>query len=1184
MSSHKRRVIVPSPLTVKEIQLIDRVEEMQALREIADRAVQGQGGVVFLYGAAGIGKTRLARELGTYARSQGMRVLSVRCPTLFRIEGVPPYILWEEVIKEYMEVCTLEELQRVIGSYPIEVSKLIPEIKHKLRLIPQSFPLNPERGRDRLFEAVSQYITNISREAPLLLVLDDLQWTDQSSLLLLHYLARGLGKEPLLLLGAYRDTYVDEKHPLSPVLAELNRERLLQSIPLKRLSFDSVTEMMKRILGQEDIPGEFCELVFDKTSGNPFFVEEVIRSLEEEEVIYREQKKWKIMEVSEIEFPETVKDVIKARIRRLGDECQRVLTLASLIGKDFTLEALCRVTDIEEDKLLELMERMLKAGLVKERMIRGEGVYSFADIIVRDVVYEEVSFSRRKRLHRVVGPALEKVYAEKIDKHLGELALHFLEGGDKDKALDYFLKAGEKAANVYANNEAVSYFQSALKLLEEKKGEPRERARVLERLGDVKSIVGEYDDCMKYWNKALLLGKQLHDKEKVSRLYRKMANILWDVAGDLEEARGHYDKALKILEIEPESVELASLYEDIAHMYYRTGESAHDIAEASSWAEKALELAKKLDNSEVVASSYASLGTIFAITGDMKKGRERLERALKIALDNGHMDTALRCYANLSSLPTAEENERRLQYCKKGYELAKKVGDIGFISFLSINLADMYIGMGNMNKAMSLAEGSVALCKKTGDTFRLLYSMHVRAREYEILGEWKKSERDYKEALSISQEANMVMVMTDSYGVLGRFLLFKGEYTKAKEHLEKAYEICKKAEAKYDEMFYSRFLIWTYIELGEIEKAKNLLDSLHRSALEVKHGEFIANSHALRAMLFRAQKKWEKSIEHFEKSLQEFEALNARRWNLYGFAKWIFCEYARVYLERDKKGDKEKALNLLNQALEIFQKLGAKKDMEKTKSRMVYVRTGREMVEPRPIVEVLDVDLPDHVTTGYEELDDMLLGGIPRNYAVILTSLSCNERDSLIEDFLETGAKKDEVTFHIIAKASGIESLAQDFQSNFYLFLCNPEADAIIKSLPNVFKLKGVENLNAINIALASAFRKLDKIRERTRRACVEIVSDILLQHHTVQTRRWLNALIPKLRSKGFTTLAVMDPGMHSSQDVRAILDLFDGEINIYEKDTIEGPRKYLKIKKMADQEYLENELPLKKERLQKRK
>ncbi len=249
------------------------------------------------------------------------------------------------------------------------------------------------------------------------------------------------------------------------------------------------------------------------------------------------------------------------------------------------------------------------------------------------------------------------------------------------------------------------------------------------------------------------------------------------------------------------------------------------------------------------------------------------------------------------------------------------------------------------------------------------------------------------------------------------------------------------------------------------------------------------------------------------------------------------------------------------------------------KPKIIYVdETSHQMFcEPEPVtIKVSEVVLPGRITTGYGDLDKLLFGGIPRNYAVILTAPSCNERDLLIKKFLEAGAKEGEVTFCVTIDASGVSTLVEEFQSNFYFFICNPQADKIIENLPNVFKLKGVENLTDINIALTSAFRRLDKSPEGPRRACIEIISDVLLQHHAVQTRRWLNALIPELKSKGFTTLAVMDPGMHSSQEVRAILGLFEGEINIYKKEA----KKFLKIEKMTNQKYSDCELLLGKEKL----
>ena len=926
--AHKPGIVVPvpRPLAVREIQLIDRVEEMNLLRQAVDRAVRGEGGLVFLYGEAGIGKTRLARELGAYARLRGMKMLYGRCPALFRMDGVPPYVLWNEVVKDYLQNCTPEQLYKVIGYYPAEVCKLVPEVRQKLGTFPQSLPISPEHERDRLFEAVSQLIINISKEAPLLVVLDDLQWTDQSSLLMLHYLARGVSKESLLLLGDYRDTDIDEAHALSPVLTELNRERLFQSIQLKRMSLNDISEMIRQILEQDEVPREFCELVYEKTRGNPFFAEEVIRSLKEEEVIYRDGNKWKIREISRIEFPKTVKSVIKARISRLDEECQNVLTTASFVGNDFSFEALRGATGVEEDKLLELLEKMLETGLIKEKLIRGEDVFSFADVVVRDVVHEEVSLLRHKKLHNSVGCALERVYAQNIDEHLGELAYHFLEAGDKEKVLDYFLRAGERAAKVYANGEVVSYLQSALGLLENREGELRKKACVLERLGDTKKLTGEYDTGVKYWTDALLLWEQLDEKETTAALHRKMANVFWSNLGNRERAREHHQKALEILEAEAESVELARLYEDMAAMICMG--ATGNLTEARSWAEKAVELAKRLNAHEVIARSYTSLGEILGMSGERKKAAECMDKALRMALDNGYLDTALWIYTDAGFLPP-EQHEKTLEYLEKGLELAKKVGDLSFVSWIGTNLAMGYIAMGNMDKAVHLLEESVALDRKGNYITHLPMSLDHLGFAYQILGEWNKSEQYYQEALSISKKVDDYQAISGVFGFLGWFNFDKGEYVKAREFFEEMHEVIEKHGATAGLIGTSSYVIATYIELGEKEKARNLLDKMHEIAPEKDRQDLIATSDGLKAMLFRAEKKWEESVQLFEKSLQEFEALDARHWDVYWFAKMVLCEYARTYLERNQEGDREKAYNLLNQALEIFQRIGAKKDLEK---------------------------------------------------------------------------------------------------------------------------------------------------------------------------------------------------------------------------------------------------------------
>jgi KaiC/GvpD/RAD55 family RecA-like ATPase len=225
-----------------------------------------------------------------------------------------------------------------------------------------------------------------------------------------------------------------------------------------------------------------------------------------------------------------------------------------------------------------------------------------------------------------------------------------------------------------------------------------------------------------------------------------------------------------------------------------------------------------------------------------------------------------------------------------------------------------------------------------------------------------------------------------------------------------------------------------------------------------------------------------------------------------------------------------------------------------------------------------------HVVPWQASLDRLLGGGIPENFAVALTAPACEERESLVRNYLDTGVRKGEVTFYLTVNPDGAKPLAEAFRSNFYLFICGPYADPVVDGLPNVVKLNGVGNLTNISIALTSAIRRINPQSRGHRRACLDLISDVLLQHHAVQTRRWLTALTTELKSAGFTTLAVVDPQMHSPEELYTILALFQGEINLYEKETGKGSEKYVRIKRMSDQKYVENELPLREEDLPKKK
>lgn len=265
---------------------------------------------------------------------------------------------------------------------------------------------------------------------------------------------------------------------------------------------------------------------------------------------------------------------------------------------------------------------------------------------------------------------------------------------------------------------------------------------------------------------------------------------------------------------------------------------------------------------------------------------------MKIALDNGFLEIALRVYNNLATALPTEEYERIIEYFEKGLELAKKIGHIAQISWTGVNLSYPYYGMGNANKASSLVEESVALDRKSGNISNLAFSLSTLGAFNWALGEWDKSEQLLKEALNIAQRLNQFQQIAGCYEFLGWLHFDKEEYVKAREFFDNEVDVYEKAGAKYLQISSFQNLVFVYIELGEIEKANNLIDRLSKFALEVKDKQLIANVNVLRAGLFRAQKRWEESIEYFEKSLQEFEALNARKWNVYFFAKWVLYEYA----------------------------------------------------------------------------------------------------------------------------------------------------------------------------------------------------------------------------------------------------------------------------------------------------
>ncbi len=252
------------------------------------------------------------------------------------------------------------------------------------------------------------------------------------------------------------------------------------------------------------------------------------------------------------------------------------------------------------------------------------------------------------------------------------------------------------------------------------------------------------------------------------------------------------------------------------------------------------------------------------------------------------------------------------------------------------------------------------------------------------------------------------------------------------------------------------------------------------------------------------------------------------------------------------------------------------------KPRIVFSdQTDREFIlEAEQLAVNVVGDATRRIGTGFKDLDKLLLGGIPEKYSVILTSPSCDERDLLTSRFLREGIQKEEITFYITIDANILKPYTGGIKPNFHVFLFNPQADSLARDLPNVSRLKNIDNLTDINITLTSALRKTNRPPETQKRAYIEILSDILLQHGPARTRKWLTGILTTLKSEGFTSLVLLNPQMHSAEEVQAVLDPFEGEIDIYQRKTNGATQKCLRIRRMLNQRYLENEMQLAKEKL----
>jgi class 3 adenylate cyclase/tetratricopeptide (TPR) repeat protein len=466
--SHKGTVVpLPGRLAVRPaVGVVGRDAEMQLMTDAAKRVAGGEGREVLLIsGEAGMGKTTLAAEAARTAFDNGACVLFGHCGE----DLATPYQLFAESLGHYVTHADEAQLVAHIEEHGSELARLVPVLASRIRDLPPLKATDTETERYLLFAAIVGLLAKVSTQQLTVLVLDDLQWADNASLVLLRHLTAAEQAMRVLVLGTYRDDELSQAHALRDTLGVLRRQPGVSRVDLTGLDDSGVVSFLEAAAGQtlDDAGVGLAHAVYRETDGNPFFVSEVLRHLSETGAIYQDAAgRWTAEDSLErMALPDSVREVIGGRVVRLGQDAERVLSMAAVIGRDFDVDLLARSTNTSEDEVLDILEAAAAVALVREQADTGR--YSFAHALIQHTLYEDLGPNRRARAHRQVGEALEELCGDQPGSRVGELARHWFSATqpiDLARAINYSRQAGDAALSALAPADALRYYAQALDL------------------------------------------------------------------------------------------------------------------------------------------------------------------------------------------------------------------------------------------------------------------------------------------------------------------------------------------------------------------------------------------------------------------------------------------------------------------------------------------------------------------------------------------------------------------------------------------------------------------------------------------------------------------------------------------------------------------------------------------------
>jgi class 3 adenylate cyclase/tetratricopeptide (TPR) repeat protein len=784
--------------------LIGREEEASLLTSLVERVEQeGRPHLVTVIGQAGVGKSRLLRELMTnLAESED--------PPTIRRGQCPPYgagiAYWAlaEVLNDEFEIRDTDAPDAAWEKLRGGVTELMKELGDEsagdrnaaLLAIPlgleppeelQQAEADPQRMREALFSAARAAVEAIARRRPLVLAIDDIHWADEGMLDLIDHLTRWV-RAPLLLVCLTRDELLERRPGWG------GGRRNATTISLEPLTETETRELVTALMPSSDNGGgDVVPQVAERSGGNPLFAEEMVNRLLEEET------------VEAAALPSTVQSLLAARLDSLDRLERRLLQSASVVGQTFWEGALA-TTAVEEGldlhrTLADLEEKDLLAPSAGSRLA-GEREYAFKHVLIRDVAYSMLPKSVRCRKHVEVAEFIRERAGERSDGVIGLIAEHFARaaalgsesGMDRDALLDLQTQAvesleaaGDAAAALYSNAEAFDRYTAALEISESL--EPGVVARIGEKQGDVALRMGRVDAAVGVWERCLEYHRAQEDLARVADLHRKIGAALWH-KGERRASIDNYQRGIDLLKDGPPCIELVRLYEEAASLYMHTGDNMLAIYAS----EKALRLAERLDEARAASRAHGIFGRVFGRIGDSEKARENLERSVALARDSDRSE-AVRALLTLGyHLEVSEADyEGAAAAYREALEIAQEVGDLPSQVELHASLGELAVDKADWEAVEEAAEASGTLAEREGLYGKLCFPDLMRGVLSWRAGDWDAAAKSFRRAHELGEQVGRSEVAYNALFWLAITLRESGDLAAAETELTRALDICERA-------------------------------------------------------------------------------------------------------------------------------------------------------------------------------------------------------------------------------------------------------------------------------------------------------------------------------------------------------------------------------------------------------